>query len=263
MSGILGGSFTGVMGGLMARTRLSFLLIALFACFNATLAHASVPLGCDKPTTPRALDATHPLNLGQLKLQIIHYRCTRYDTELAKVAHRATLYMEHRAPHVHKPALVLDIDETSLSNWDNIFHNDFAYIVGGDCDLLGNRACGQVAWEHSTQAPAIAPTLALFKAAKSMNVAVFFITGRHDVGDERAITEENLHKVGYDGWEHLYLRPDTSREASVAPYKTAMRSDVEQQGYTIIANVGDQWSDLIGGHAERRFKLPNPFYYLK
>ena len=33
-----------------------------------------------------------------------------------------------------------------------------------------------------------------------------------------------------------------------------------QAGYTIVANMGDQPSDLAGGHAERAFLLPNPFY---
>ena len=30
----------------------------------------------------------------------------------------------------------------------------------------------------------------------------------------------------------------------------------------IIANFGDQFSDLIGGHRTARSKLPNPTYYL-
>lgn len=38
------------------------------------------------------------------------------------------------------------------------------------------------------------------------------------------------------------------------------RAAIEAQGYTIVANVGDQESDLAGGRAERAFKLPNPFY---
>jgi len=29
-----------------------------------------------------------------------------------------------------------------------------------------------------------------------------------------------------------------------------------------VANVGDQLSDLAGGHAGRDFKLPNPFYHI-
>ena len=48
----------------------------------------------------------------------------------------------------------------------------------------------------------------------------------------------------------------------MAPYKTWVRGEIEAQGYTIIANVGDQWSDLENGYAERVFKLPNPFYMI-
>jgi len=29
----------------------------------------------------------------------------------------------------------------------------------------------------------------------------------------------------------------------------------------LIANIGDRDSDLAGGHAERAFKLPDPFYF--
>ena len=29
-----------------------------------------------------------------------------------------------------------------------------------------------------------------------------------------------------------------------------------------MLNVGDQWSDLQGGYADRILKLPNPTYYL-
>jgi len=34
------------------------------------------------------------------------------------------------------------------------------------------------------------------------------------------------------------------------------------KGYTIIANIGDQYSDLVGGYAEGEFKLPDPMYYI-
>jgi hypothetical protein len=30
----------------------------------------------------------------------------------------------------------------------------------------------------------------------------------------------------------------------------------------VVANFGDQFSDLIGGHALAPIKLPNPTYYL-
>jgi acid phosphatase len=31
-------------------------------------------------------------------------------------------------------------------------------------------------------------------------------------------------------------------------------------GYTIVENMGDQPSDLLGGHAEKKYLLPDPFY---
>jgi acid phosphatase len=102
------------------------------------------------------------------------------------------------------------------------------------------------------------PTLRLFKAARARGVAVFFITGRHE--DERAATERNLRQAGYDGWAGLVLRPPGGPAASAAEFKGAERARLEAAGYTVIANVGDQPSDLAGGHAERTFLLPNPFY---
>src|SRR5262249_14722905 len=106
------------------------------------------------------------------------------------------------------------------------------------------------------------PTLDLFNAAKAMNVAVFFITGRYDDGLERAATELNLRNAGYFGWDGLYLRDPKAPRSSVADYKRDARIDIEKSGYRIIANVGDQQSDLIFEHAERWFKVPNPFYYI-
>jgi hypothetical protein len=44
--------------------------------------------------------------------------------------------------------------------------------------------------------------------------------------------------------------------------QTGARKDIESRGYTIIANIGDQYSDRAGGHAARAFKLANPFYFL-
>jgi HAD superfamily, subfamily IIIB (Acid phosphatase) len=37
---------------------------------------------------------------------------------------------------------------------------------------------------------------------------------------------------------------------------------VTELGYDIVANFGDQFSDLEGGHADRTFKMPNPNYFL-
>jgi predicted secreted acid phosphatase len=45
-------------------------------------------------------------------------------------------------------------------------------------------------------------------------------------------------------------------------YKSGTRAYIESQGYDIVADMGDQFSDLEGGFADRAFKMPNPNYYL-
>ena len=239
--------------------RRAFMALAFLLASLSVPAWAETPAGCAAPL-PRAMSAARQAtNLAFFKQHLIRYRCTRYDADLARVDRAAAAWIARRAPRVAKPALVLDIDETSLSNWAVMVHNDFAYFREGDCDLSAHSACGQAAWEASEAAPAIAPTRDLFDLAKARGVAVFFVTGRGE--GERAITEANLRKAGYDGWTGLFMRPPESR-GLMETYKSAARAKIEALGYRIIANVGDQQSDLALGHAERAFKLPNPFYYL-
>jgi len=46
-------------------------------------------------------------------------------------------------------------------------------------------------------------------------------------------------------------------------YKSAIRKEIEREGYRIWGNVGDQWSDLQGEcSGKRTFKLPNPMYFI-
>jgi hypothetical protein len=50
-----------------------------------------------------------------------------------------------------------------------------------------------------------------------------------------------------------------NRKCTTIEYKSQTRKHVEKDlGYDIVANFGD----LIGGHADRQVKLPNPTYYL-
>jgi acid phosphatase len=212
-----------------------------------------------------------PINIGLLATALREYHQCRYADDVKAVLDTARAFVVAEAPRVAKPAVVLDIDETSLSNWALMDHNDFAYVARGPCDLRSSFACGQQEWERSARATAIAPTLELFNSLKELKdndgnpVAVFFVTGRHDDPFERIATEYNLRRAGYDGWKALFMRPDRPPGEPVSAYKTAMRALIEggkDYGYRIIANIGDQISDLEGGHATRCFKVPNPFYYI-
>ena len=203
--------------------------------------------------------AGEPENLGDLQSRLVLYHdFGGYERDLQEVAAEAKAYVHERAKKVSKPALVLDIDETSLSNWPKLLANQFAYFPDGPCDQLPKGPCGEIAWETSAKATAIAATLELFKAARSAKVTVFFITGRDE--SLRAATEKNLRDVGYAGWQEVIMRPKGTTTPSAADFKAPARKSIEDRGYTIIANVGDQPSDLAGGHAERGFLLPDPYY---
>jgi phosphoglycolate phosphatase-like HAD superfamily hydrolase len=146
-----------------------------------------------------------------------------------------------------KRAIVLDIDETSLSNYSAIVADGFTF---------GPKSQAEATDEIGV---AIKQTLQIFNDARARGIAVFFITGRPEA--QRQVTIENLEREGYHDWAGLTLKPAGSTLTTVA-YKSGARAAIEQQGYRIVANVGDQYSDLAGGHADRAFKLPNPFYFL-
>lgn len=182
----------------------------------------------------------------------------RYDAELAAVVREAEAWLEERAPTATKPAIVLDIDETSLSNWPAYRVNGWARVIDGPCDLE-KGPCGLRAWQELAQSHALAPTLALARRARALGVAVFFISGRPP--RLRAATERNLREQGYE-WSGLILQPRGVKSASAVDFKAPARRAIAEQGHTIILSMGDQQSDLDGGYAERTFKLPNPVYFL-
>jgi acid phosphatase len=69
----------------------------------------------------------------------------------------------------------------------------------------------------------------------------------------------NLRAIGCDDYQAMVFKPEGDPRSN-AEYKTAERQLFQAEGRKIIANIGDQKSDLTGGFAEKTFKLPNVFY---
>jgi acid phosphatase len=182
----------------------------------------------------------------------------QYDTEFAAVVKRAREHLETRAKVAARPAIILDIDETSLSNWPAYRVNGWTRITNGPCDLE-NGPCGVRAYQATAASKALVPTLDMARRATELGVAVFFITGRPT--NLREATERNLRREGYQ-FAGVVLSPEGARFESAADFKAPERHKIAEQGYTIILNMGDQESDLRGGYAEKTFKLPNPVYFL-
>jgi predicted secreted acid phosphatase len=181
----------------------------------------------------------------------------RYAADVAAVVAQARAWLEQRAPLAKRPAIVVDIDETALSNWPAYRVNGWARIVNGDCDLQAGP-CNVRKWQELGRSPALPSTQALVRRARELGVAVFFLTGRP--ATLREVTERNLREQGYS-FERVILRPEGTY-ASATDFKAPARCGIEREGYTVLLTLGDQQSDLDGGCAARGFKLPNPVYYL-
>jgi predicted secreted acid phosphatase len=216
---------------------------------------AALVIGFTLIFTCNSVLAVEPANLSLRKLELVNYVSSGdYARDVAAVALSANKYLAKRIPQGAKTgmklAIVFDIDETLLSNLIQIVANDYGYVP-----KVWDR------WIADGQAPAIIPVQTVYDAAVRGKIDIFIITSRKE--SDRAGTERNLRQVGYETWTRIIYKPSTEQPLSNAGFKTDARRKLTQEGYLIIANIGDQDSDLSNGYAERTFKLPNPFYLSK
>lgn len=238
------------------RTLAFFLLLALggLGCVRTTQVHC--PRRHFTPSMPvvvsdHMVPPTQALpNVGLLKRAIIRYHDSgAWEAEIAAIAADAMTCFDADSGTIERRAIVLDIDETCLSNWDYLLAADFSREPNGFAE-----------WMKQAKGTPIGPMLELYRRAIEKKVAVFFITGRKE--NLREATEKNLTAAGFGKWHALLMKPADYAQASVVPFKAGQRKKIADQGFRILLNVGDQDSDLAGGFAERAVKLPNPAYYI-
>lgn len=164
-----------------------------------------------------------------------------------------------------KPAIVFDADDTTLWTYDmEVADMHFTF-----------DPVEQNVWVQDQRFPATPGMVSFVNSAAAMGFTVFGLTGRND--DQKAATLGNLAKDGYTAFANdRFFTKWTGVGASQQPsyihcsavkcttveYKALTRKHIQDLGYTVTLNVGDQWSDLQGGYAQRDLKLPNPTYYL-
>ncbi|TKY64435.1 Stem 28 kDa glycoprotein [Spatholobus suberectus] len=149
---------------------------------------------------------------------------------------------------------VFDIDETTLSN--------LPYYADHGFGVEPYNATAFNEWVDLGEAPALPESLKLYKKLVSLGIKIVFLTGRPL--DQKAVTATNLKLAGYHAWEKLICKDTSIYSGSTAvTYKSAERKKLEESGYKIIGNIGDQWSDILGNNTgDRTFKLPDPLYYI-
>ena len=209
--------------------QLTFLLCSVF-CFSAF--------------------ASPPQNLQIAKENVMRYiRSGEYYYDVEKPINDAKLYLQKRINDKkpkQKLAIVLDVDNTALFGLKEFIKYDF-----GNIQQYKNEK-----WNNN-RVP-LKATLNLYRFAKQNKVSVFFVTARKEI--YRKVTVKNLKLAGYNKPDGLYLKPNNYKARSSAPYKTGVRKLLTQQGYNIVLNVGDQYSDLLGGYCEKMVKIPNVIY---
>jgi predicted secreted acid phosphatase len=204
--------------------------LILVACL--LLAAAATGATTRTTTTPDQLRAGH----------------AAYEKAITAGYGKATKLLDAQvAKHPKKPTVVMDIDETTLSNWSCLDAADF--------DLSGLVTC--IVKSSSTAFPA---AKAFIKHARAKHVAIAFITGAPQAAC--ALRRKNLVAQGIKAPFTLICRPASDTKDSVVPYKSGERRKLVKKGATIVLNIGDQASDLSGGSARKTYRLPNPIYVI-
>ena len=147
-------------------------------------------------------------------------------------------------------AIIFDIDEVCLCN---IMYecNEFKELHVFFSEKYGNEFTFD-----SNYNPLIPVFLKFYKELLEMKLNIFFITGRKEIF--RDLTISNLDKVDINRYCGIYFRPND--EENVVSFKSQCRKQIYELGYTILACVGDQISDLVGNNTGQCFLIYNPYY---
>jgi hypothetical protein len=201
-----------------------------------------------------------------------------YAKEASRVAADGKRFLATRRHGGHATkAIVLDVDDTTLATWNYEIVSNWAYNPTTNADyVLGQKF------------PAVPGMVAMTTAADREGYAIFYLTGRGSAQETATLGNLTADGVGIDagypkpttltdGEDGLFTKPDVTAypdylktacaadpggKCTTIHYKAATRAHIESLGYDIVANFGDQYSDLKGGYADKTFKLPNPNYYL-
>ena len=189
------------------------------------------------------------MNLDTVKEHLQqYYESGEYDNEIKVIIDDAIEKLS-RVPINENSAVVFDIDETTLSNYEHIKEIGFGFVWSLWTD-----------WMKEEDAKAIPQTKRLYDWLVERDVSIIFLTGRNEEVYEATL--RNLAQQGFTELDTLITRSALTGKMSALVYKQRERKLLTEKGYQIIASVGDQWSDIEGGYTGLKVKVPNYFYII-
>lgn len=181
---------------------------------------------------------------------------TQYQSDIRTVVSYASTHLTTLNPSQNgKDIWIFDLDETLLSDLPYYRRPDVNYGGFPFDEAKFNE------WIAAGELPGIEDVVALYNEVLNKGFKIVIISGTSD--DFREARYKNLRNVGVDGWEKLILWTEADNGKTALQYKSEKKAELVKEGYTIVGNIGDQWSDLSGPAAgARTFKVPNPMYYV-
>jgi HAD superfamily, subfamily IIIB (Acid phosphatase) len=211
-----------------------------------------------------------------------------YWQEAESIANAGTTWLSARAkakaPSGMK-AIVMDVDDTTLTTWNYELSVNWAYTFASNSVYVNGQLF-----------EAVPGMVEMANRAATHGYAIFYITGRGQAQEAATLGNLTVDGVGVDAGypvpttlslpgggtlDGLFTKPSVGSypdylnkpefcgsaitagvSCATIGYKSGTRAYIESLGYEIVANFGDQYSDLEGGYADKAFKMPNPNYYL-
>jgi HAD superfamily, subfamily IIIB (Acid phosphatase) len=169
-----------------------------------------------------------------------------YIAAVARILTRQRSYLATACTKPHA-AIVFDVDDTVLSTYD--------MYVGAMHYRLDRPV--KADWVREEKFSAVPGMVQFAKLAKKSGCRLDLVSGRPSV--QTSATLANLAKVGYPAFSRVTF-PTAGSGLTTQQFKTRARAALVRAGVVIVANIGDQTSDLSGGHAARDIRLPNRMY---
>jgi predicted secreted acid phosphatase len=266
--------------------RVAVAAVAVAVVVGGGVAYAAAGEPAIKTSTPRS--ERQITNIDVLRQQIRNYYGdplgtgvagddSNYAIQARSVAAAGKRWLAQ--PHHTRGtrAIVLDVDDTTLLTWNYELASNWAYNPSTNAEYVTDQ-----------KFPAVFGMVDLVTAAEREGYAVIYLTGRPTTQEQATLGNLTADGIGVDagypkpttlsdGEDGLFTKPavadypsylktacagDPNGSCTTIHYKSATRAHLQSLGYDIVANFGDQYSDLTGGYADRTFKLPNPNYYL-
>jgi hypothetical protein len=279
-----------VLRSIWRRPALRFGLIAsavlALVGLGAGITYAATAQPAIHTSTPNSADQI--TNLDVLRQQIRNYYGDplgtgiaaddgNYAGEARKVADAGRRWLNATHNTTGIKAIILDVDDTTLMTWNYEIFSNWAFNPTTNGQFVTDQ-----------RFPAVFGMVDMANEAAKEGYAIFFLTGRGAAQEAATLGNLTSDGVGVDagypmpttlnnGEDGLFTKPtvanyppylqaacagDPNGSCTTIHYKSATRAHIESLGYEIVANFGDQFSDLEGGHADRTFKMPNPNYFL-